>query len=121
MRIGDNIKQIRTAKGLSQKEVTINAGLDTAQYSRIENGKTDPSVTTLERIANAMGVSLAQIFAATEEFKEISSVDKTLMEKVNLMESLTDIEKQAIYTMLDAFIGKRKLKNALENVLSDVK
>lgn len=121
MNIGENIKRIRTAKNLSQKEVTINAKLDTAQYSRIENGKTDPSVSTLERIAKALGVSLSDLFAATDELKEINSLDKSLMEKVALMESLSDEEKQTIYTMLDAFIGKRKLKDALSNVLTEVK
>lgn len=43
------------------------------------------------------------------------------MEKVALMESLSNEEKQTIYTILDAFIGKRKLKDALSNVLQDVK
>jgi len=43
------------------------------------------------------------------------------MEKVSLMESLTKDEKHTIYTMLDAFIGKRKLKDALSNVLQEVK
>jgi len=37
------------------------------------------------------------------------------------MEALTKEEKHTIYTMLDAFIGKRKLKDALQNVLHDVK
>ena len=120
MKIGDNIKRIRSAKGLSQKEVTINSGLDPAQYSRIENGKTDPSVSTLERIAKAIGVSLADLFAATDEFKEINSLDKTLMEKVTLIESLDKQEKQAIYTMLDAFIGKQKLKASLSNMLNEI-
>jgi len=120
MKTGEYIKRIRNAKGLSQKEVTINAGLDTAQYSRIENGKTDPSVSMLERIAKAIGVSLADMFAETDEAKEINSMDKTLMEKVTLIESLSEQEKQTIYTMLDAFIGKRKLKSALSNVLNEV-
>ncbi|WP_199736862.1 helix-turn-helix domain-containing protein [Flavobacterium sp. LB2P53] len=97
------------------------ASIDKAQYSRIENGKTDPSVATLERIANAMGVSLSDLFASTEELKEINSFDKSIMEKVSLMESLNEEEKQTIYIMLDAFIGKRKLKDALQNVLYDVK
>ena len=121
MNIGDNIKRIRAAKSLSQKEVVTTAKLDTAQYSRIENGKTDPSVGTLERIAKALGVSLAELFASTDELKEINSHDKTLMEKVSLIEALTDEERKTIYTMLDAFIGKKKLKDALSNVLSDVK
>lgn len=121
MNIGDNIKRIRTAKNLSQKEVTINAKLDTAQYSRIENGKTDPSVNTLERIAKAIGISLSDLFSSTEELKEINSYDKSIMEKVALMETLNEEEKHTIYVMLDAFIGKRKLKDALSGVLNDVK
>lgn len=80
-----------------------------------------PSVTTLERIAKALGFSLANLFASTEELKEINSHDKTLMEKVSLMETLTEGERKTIYTMLDAFIGKRKLKDALSGVLQDVK
>ena len=42
------------------------------------------------------------------------------MEKVALLEALNDNEKQTIYTMLDAFIGKQKLKDALSGVLKDV-
>lgn len=120
MKIGENIKRIRTAKKLSQKEVISVANLDSAQYSRIENGKTDPTVTTLEKIAKALGVSLSDLFASTDELKEINSYDKSIMEKVALLEALSDNEKQTIYTMLDAFIGKQKLKDALSGVLKDV-
>jgi transcriptional regulator with XRE-family HTH domain len=121
MKIGDNIKRIRLAKNLSQKEVISSAKLDAAQYSRIESGKTDPSVTTLDRIAKALGVSLAELFAATDELREINSQDKTIMEKVSLIEALTEEERKTIYTMLDAFTGKKKLIDALANVLQDVK
>ncbi|MDZ4796382.1 MAG: helix-turn-helix domain-containing protein [Bacteroidota bacterium] len=121
MNIGENIKRIRTAKNLSQKEVVTAAKLDTAQYSRIETGKTDPSVSTLVKIAKALGVTLSELFAATNELKEINSLDKSIMEKVSLIEGLTDDEKKTLYSMLDAFVGKRKLKDALSNVLQDVK
>jgi hypothetical protein len=30
-------------------------------------------------------------------------------------------ERQTLYTMLDAFVGKKKLKDALKGVLKDVK
>lgn len=78
-------------------------------------------MTTLERIAKALGVSLAELFAATEELKEINSHDKSIMEKVSLMETLPEEERKTIYIMLDAFIGKRKLKDALSGVLLEVK
>jgi transcriptional regulator with XRE-family HTH domain len=121
MDLGEQIKRTRTAKGLSQKEVIAASGLDKAQYSRIENGKTDPSFSTLAKIAKAIGVSLSQLFAASDELKEVNSLDKTVMEKVALIESLNEEEKTTIYSMLDAFVGKRKLKDALSNVLQDVK
>jgi len=94
MDLGEQIKRIRTAKGLSQKEVLNISGLDKAQFSRIENGKTDPSFTTLEKIAKALGISISELFATTDEIKEVNSHDKTVMEKVSLIESLNDDEKK---------------------------
>lgn len=120
MNIGENIRQIRKAKGLTQKEVVLSAGFDTGQYSRIENGKTDPSVSTLKKIAKAIGVPLADLFANESDLKEVKSYDKTLMEKVTLLDSLEEEEKQTIYTMLDTFVSKHKLKSALSNALTNL-
>lgn len=88
--------------------------------ARATEGKTDPSVSTLEKIANALGVSLSELFAISGDTHEVSSQDKTIMEKVRLIESLSDEEKQTLFTILDAFVGKRKLKDTLSNVLNDV-
>jgi transcriptional regulator with XRE-family HTH domain len=121
MNIGDKIKRIRTLKELSQKEVYTIANLDAAQYSRIESSKTDPTLNTLERISKALGVTLADLFASEEQIKDVPALDKTIMEKVQLMDALTKDEKQTIYTILDAFVSKRKLKEALKNVLTEAK
>lgn len=121
MKIGENIKKTREQKGLSQKEVVSAIGMGPAQYSRIENGKTDPSVSTLERIAHALGISLGELFAnTTESFKEINSYDRTTIEKVNLIEELSEEEKKAVFSIVDAFVSKKKLKSALESVLHEV-
>ena len=72
MDIGTNIKRIREAKNLSQKEVIAAIDMGAAQYSRIEGGKTEPSVSTLERIAKALGVQLTELFAA-EELLDVNS------------------------------------------------
>jgi transcriptional regulator with XRE-family HTH domain len=119
MDLGEQIKRIRTIKGLSQKEVLSISGLDKAQYSRIENSKTDPSFSTLVRIVKALGVSLPELFATTDELNAVNSFDKSVMEKVTLIESLQDDEKNTLYSMLDAFVGKRKMKDALAGVLKD--
>lgn len=120
MDIGLNIKRIREAKKLSQKEVISAIDMGAAQYSRIENGKTDPSVNTLSKIAKAMGVSMAEIFTDKDVLKDINSADTTLMERVSLINSLSEEEQNTIFSILDAFVSKRKLKSTLKNVLKDI-
>jgi len=110
MSIGEQIKKVRTAKGLSQKEVVMGASIDKAQFSRIENSKTDPSFSTIEKIAKAMGCSIAELFASAEEIKDIHSHDKSLMEKLTLIETLSDEEKQTLFNILDAFVSKKKYR-----------
>ncbi|WP_128755394.1 helix-turn-helix domain-containing protein [Aquimarina sediminis] len=120
MDISKNIKRIREAKELSQKEVISAIGMGAAQYSRIENGKTDPSVSTLIKIAKALGVSMAELFTDKDSLQDINSVDTTLMERVTLIDSLTKEEQNTIFSILDAFVSKRKLKSTLKNVLQDM-
>lgn len=118
MNIGEKIKNTRTAKKLSQKEVAISLNMDPAQYSRIENGKSDPYFSTIEKIAKALGVELTDLMASDEVFKDVNSVDKTLMEKLSCLELLEEKEKSAFFDLLDALIIKKKLKDNLSNALN---
>lgn len=117
MNLGNNIRKIREAKGLASKEVAISCKMDPGQYSRIENNKTDPALSSLVKIAKALGVSVADLFTADDVFKDVNSVDKTLMEKISLIDSLDKKEKAAFFTMLDALVAKKKMKDNLSNVL----
>ncbi len=85
--------------------------------SRIEGGKTDPSFSSVQKIAKALGVQLTDLFKADEVLKDINSFDKSLMEKLALIEQLDKKEKQAFYSVLNAFIDKKKLKDALGSAL----
>ena len=117
MNFGDNVRKVREAKGLTQKEVAISCKMDPAQYSRIEHNKTDPSLSTIVKIAKAIGVSVAEIFSADELLKDVNSVDKSLMEKMALIDQLDKKERVAFFVMLDALVAKKKLKDNLSNVL----
>ncbi len=118
MDLGDTLKKVREAKGLSQKELAGLLDMPQPQYSRIEGGKTDPSFTTLERIAKALGVSLTELFNANDIFKDVNSYDKTLMEKLKLIEALDEIEKKSIYNIVDSLIAKKKLKDNLQSLIN---
>jgi transcriptional regulator with XRE-family HTH domain len=118
MDIGEKIRHIREAKSLSQKEVISAIGMAPAMYSRIESGKTEPSISTLEKIAKALGVDLFEFFGSDDKLADVNSYDASLMEKVKLIETLTEEEKKTVFTIVDAFAGKKKLKEALSNAMS---
>lgn len=121
MDIAKNIKTIRERKGMSQKELINTVGLGAPMYSRIETGKAEPSLTTLEKIAKALGVKLIDLFDVDDTLEDINSYDASLMEKVKAIEALSDEEKKTVFSIVDAFAGKKKLKDALSGVLNDVK
>jgi Predicted transcription factor, homolog of eukaryotic MBF1 len=56
--IGEAVMTARARKGLSQKELSEITGIDQADISRIERGIANPSVSTLNRIAEALDARL---------------------------------------------------------------
>jgi transcriptional regulator with XRE-family HTH domain len=55
--IGMTLQEARTARGLTQAELGSLVGLPQSHISKIERGESDVQWTTLEQIANAVGLS----------------------------------------------------------------
>jgi transcriptional regulator with XRE-family HTH domain len=70
MNLGEAIKNIRLAKGLSQGEMQKRTGILRSYLSRVENGHTVPSLATLQRLASAMGVALSDFFSTNGQSAE---------------------------------------------------
>ena len=56
-KLGKNLKRIRTEKDISQVDVARLLGVSRGFVSNIESGKTNPTLATIVRLANAVGVS----------------------------------------------------------------
>jgi len=48
----------RKIAGLTQKQISERTGITQADISRLENGNANPSLSTLKRLASAMGMTL---------------------------------------------------------------
>jgi transcriptional regulator with XRE-family HTH domain len=118
MNIGEKIRKVREAKGLSQKEISAMVNMDQSQYSKIENDKTDPTTSTLEKIAKALGIDVSELFVSDKIFKDINSADKTIMEKLRLIELLDNKEQQSIYNIVDGLVASKKLRDTLSSALN---
>ncbi|MCL4504965.1 MAG: helix-turn-helix domain-containing protein [Chloroflexi bacterium] len=60
--VGYRLRQLRAVRELSIRTLAETSGLSANTLSLIENGKTSPSVSTLQRLAGALGVSIAAFF-----------------------------------------------------------
>ena len=59
--IGKRIKMLRQGKGMSQQALAYECDIEKPNLSRIENGNTNPTIKSLWRISNALGVKLKDL------------------------------------------------------------
>jgi transcriptional regulator with XRE-family HTH domain len=94
MNIGQNIRRLRQASGLSQGDIEKRTGLLSCYVSRVENGHTVPSLQTLEKLAGVFGLELWQLLQGVEEvppptehgpLKQKGPVDAELLAAVRRM------------------------------------
>lgn len=118
MNIAEIIKQIRKQKGFSQQEIADKLSMNRVQYNRIETGKSDPTMNILQRIANVLDINVVEFFEAKNNGTEVHTVNEPLLQKVRLLEELDEVQKNSICNMIDTAIANKRLKEALNNVMS---
>lgn len=63
---GVALREIRTAKGLSQEGLAHEAGVDRSYVSLLERGIKSPTLRMVFKLAAILGVSAAELVARTE-------------------------------------------------------
>ncbi|MBR2012172.1 MAG: helix-turn-helix transcriptional regulator [Alphaproteobacteria bacterium] len=61
-RVGNRIKFLRNQMGLSQEKLALKAGIDRTYLAGIESGKRNATIISIEKIANALEVSMRDFF-----------------------------------------------------------
>ena len=60
---GKRIRELRLARGLSQEKLAFKSGMHRTYLGSIERGERNPSLKNIAAIADALGVSLSQLFS----------------------------------------------------------
>lgn len=68
--IGREVRHHRRQQNITVSELSTATGLSIGMLSKIENGNTSPSLTTLQTLANALSVPLTAFFKGFEEKRE---------------------------------------------------
>ena len=59
--VGKRVREIRRQAGLTQPELGERAHMAAAEISKIENGRRTPTLETLDRLAQALGVTVISL------------------------------------------------------------
>ena len=69
--VGERLRELREARNISMRALAARSGLSANALSMIERGKASPSVSTLYKLADALGVSITSFFASETERKQV--------------------------------------------------
>ena len=64
--LGDWIRRLREQRNLTLRALAEQTGFSPSFLSQVETGHASPSISSMERIASALGVTLGQFFHAAE-------------------------------------------------------
>ena len=66
--LGMRIKYLRRLKRMSQEDLALEADVNKNYLSDLERGNRNPTVKVLEKIAQALGINLQELFKGIETF-----------------------------------------------------
>ncbi len=70
------LKELRLAKGISQKEIAEYLGITVAAYSLYERGNREPNISILRKIAEYYSISMDELLEANNEPHDIKNTDE---------------------------------------------
>ena len=74
--VGIRVRALRKRLDMTVAELARQAGLSAGMLSKIENGATSPSLSTLQALADACNVAISSLFAELEEARDCSYVPR---------------------------------------------
>jgi transcriptional regulator with XRE-family HTH domain len=69
--IGERLRELREARNISMRALAARSGLSANALSMIERSKASPSVSTLYKLADALGVSITSFFGSDTQRQQI--------------------------------------------------
>jgi transcriptional regulator with XRE-family HTH domain len=111
MSIGPRIKHLRKEKKMSQTQLAQHLGVDGSQISKYENGENTPPLDKIEKIAEALGVSVSEITDPESLTKPDASNMDWIHEKARLLGQIEMLNEK----LLQYVEGQLKQSDAATN------
>ena len=114
LKVAGQVKEIRRARHLSQRQLAGRMQVPRTYISKIENGKAIPTLGSLQRIADALGVDVSQLVrdARSRRDEEVTAIlsDPLLAEIASLLPRLEPMHRLLISgAVRDMSLGHRRI------------
>jgi transcriptional regulator with XRE-family HTH domain len=101
--LGSRIRQYRKKMGLTQEELAFNSGINISFLGDIERGIKKPSIETLEKLLEVLGVTFPEFFDFETAIKPFK--DCTALEKLNVkLQGRSENEIGMIYNVIQQIL-----------------
>tara|TARA_R110000751_G_scaffold189187_4_gene295247 strand:- start:36609 stop:37196 length:588 start_codon:yes stop_codon:yes gene_type:complete len=111
MEVGERLKYLRKANGLSQRQLASKSGVTNGLISMIEQGQTNPSVASLKRILDAIPMTFSEFFSM-----EYPHQDKVFFKSTELRE-INPVRVFRIDDDAASFLSLRQVGDASRHTL----
>ncbi|HET6169619.1 MAG TPA: helix-turn-helix transcriptional regulator [Terracidiphilus sp.] len=113
MQVAGQVREIRRARHLSQRQLAGRMQVPRTYISKIENGKAIPTLGSLERLANALEVEVSQLVrdSRSRRDEEVAAIlsDPLLAEIAALLPHLDSLHRTLVYgSARDMAMGRRR-------------
>ncbi len=99
--VGKKVRELRRARGLSVRTLAARTGFSPSFISQMETESVSPSIASLEKIAEELGVSLGQFFNSLE------SSPREVMRREERPEHESGWSKSTVALLADAVAGRK--------------
>lgn len=65
--LSENVKRLRTEKGIAQEALALKAGVDRTMLSKIERKVTNPSLMALAKLSTALDIEVADLLRKSKK------------------------------------------------------
>lgn len=111
MSIGENLKRLRRDKGWTQGELASNCGIRLGQISKIERNETDPKLSTIYALMQALECTPNSLLTDASK----TSTDAKLEMVLERVQKLPEASKGHILAVVDHYCTAESLQHLIEH------
>lgn len=108
MNFGSIVVELRKQKKISQTELATQLGIHKNVLGRYERNEVMPSIDIARKIADILDVSLDYLTGKTDV-----EMDKDIQKRILEVSKFDQEDRQNIFSVIDAFIAKRKIQSIM--------